>query len=406
MLVRYIFLAVITLIFALLTVYVGRGLISRSAPPRKWRLRLWALLLGAIFVQYFGMAGHHIFPESEGSDWMIWASWLGFVLMGFFALIFLMLVFRDALRLIWFVINKVRKISGRFVNRSVERQTAPADPSRRQFLARGSSLGIVGLSGGLTLLGAGEALGDAKIEKVNVALKNLPQDFEGFRIVQLSDLHVGPTLKRDFVEMAVKRSMSLKPDMIVITGDLADGRVSSLKNDVAPLADLEAPSGKYFVMGNHDYFYEPEVWLEEIERLGFKALLNEGVFVRRNASRLFVAGVNDYDADKFHPDAVHDPLRAAAGAASDDVKILLAHQPRSCFKAAEAGFDLQLSGHTHGGQFFPWKYLVYLQQPYLDGLNRYKNLQVYTNRGTGYWGPPLRLAVPAEISEITVTKAV
>jgi predicted MPP superfamily phosphohydrolase len=182
--------------------------------------------------------------------------------------------------------------------------------------------------------------------------------------------------------------------------------VQRLAPHTEPLGRLRAGDGVYFVTGNHEYYSGALEWIAEVRRLGLNVLMNQHVIVHKGDARLMIAGVADYHAHHFHPEHKSDPQRAAAGApAGIGARVLLAHQPRSATAAAAAGFDLQLSGHTHGGQFFPWNLFVPLQQPFVAGLNRVREMWVYTSRGTGYWGPPKRFGAPSEITLVRLVAA-
>jgi uncharacterized protein len=193
---------------------------------------------------------------------------------------------------------------------------------------------------------------------------------------------------------------ALEPDLVAITGDLVDGSVAELAEHVAPLAQLRSRHGSFFVTGNHEYYSGVHGWVREVQRLGIRVLHNEHVVLRHEGAALVVAGVPDFGGHHFDPQHRSDPAAAIAGAPEGLPRILLAHQPRTAPAAAAAGFDLQLSGHTHGGQFLPWNLFVPLQQPYTAGLHRLEQLWVYVSRGTGYWGPPKRIGAPSEISEL------
>ncbi|HYK83082.1 MAG TPA: metallophosphoesterase [Gemmatimonadales bacterium] len=275
----------------------------------------------------------------------------------------------------------------------------------RAWLGAGTlSFGIVGGAVLVLLVGAWRARRPAVV-RVNVPIAHLPADLEGFRIVQLSDLHVGATLKRDFVERVVTAANGLAPDLIALTGDVADGLPPVLRDEVAPLGRLAAPHGKFFVTGNHEYYWDAPAWVRELERLGFSVLVNAHRVIRHGAARLVLAGVTDHSASRRVPGHASDPRAALVGAPEGDVRVLLAHQPKSAFAARAAGFDLQLSGHTHGGQYFPFNLLVRLFQPFVAGLHRLEQMWLYVSRGTGYWGPPLRLGAPSEITLIQLTRA-
>ncbi|MDB5887500.1 MAG: putative phosphohydrolase, partial [Rhodocyclales bacterium] len=240
---------------------------------------------------------------------------------------------------------------------------------------------------------------------VDVPLRDLPPALEGFTIVQISDLHVGPTIKAAKVEAIVRRVNALGADLIALTGDLVDGSVEELSADIAPLGKLSSRHGSYVVTGNHEYYSGASPWIVEYQRLGMDALMNEHRVVQHAGASLVVAGVTDYTAYQFDVAQRSDPQRALAGSPAGMPRILLAHQPRSAQAAADAGFDLQLSGHTHGGQFWPWNLFVRLQQPYTAGLHRLNQLWIYTSRGTGYWGPPKRFGAPAEITRLRLIAA-
>jgi predicted MPP superfamily phosphohydrolase len=263
-----------------------------------------------------------------------------------------------------------------------------------------SAIAVVALALLATVIGLANARRTAQVVRVDVRLAPLPPALEGFRIVQISDIHVGPTIKSAYLDAIVDRVNALAPDVVAITGDLVDGSVAELAEHVAPLARLRARHGTFFVTGNHEYYSGVHGWVAELQRLGIRVLHNEHVVLQHAGAQLVLAGVPDVSG--HHYDAAHrsDPAAALRGAPADAVKVLLAHQPRSAAAAAQAGFDLQLSGHTHGGQFFPWSLFVPLQQPFTAGLHQLGRMWIYVSRGTGYWGPPKRIGAPSEISEI------
>ena len=262
------------------------------------------------------------------------------------------------------------------------------------------------LTGFVTLTGLGLALRRPRIVHVDIPVANLPKALHGFSIAQISDVHVGPTIKRGFVEKIVAVVNGLKADLIAVTGDLVDGSVQQFSDHTAPLAGLIARHGAYFVTGNHEYYSGERAWTAEIRRLGLHVLKNEHVVLKHDGASLVLAGVTDLSAHHFDGAEHSDPVAALRGAPADaGAKVLLAHQPNSAAAAAGAGFDVQISGHTHGGQFWPWNLFVGLFQPFTAGLYRLKNLWIYVNRGTGYWGPPNRFGVPSEITRIRLVTA-
>jgi len=278
--------------------------------------------------------------------------------------------------------------------------------SWRATAREASALAVPALAVLLTVVGYFNARRRARVRRVDVPIAGLPAALHGFTIAQITDLHVGATIKRGYVDRVVDAVNALSADVIAVTGDLVDGSVRDLSPHTAPLARLSARHGAYFVTGNHEYYSGAPAWTAEIRRLGLTVLENEHVVLRHDAADVVVAGVTDYGAHHYDPALRSDPAAALRGApAGAGVKVLLAHQPRSAFAAAEAGFDLQLSGHTHGGQFLPWNFFVRLQQPFTAGLRRLGSLWVYTSRGTGYWGPPKRLGAPSEITHLRLVPA-
>ena len=260
---------------------------------------------------------------------------------------------------------------------------------------------VVGLGVLATVVGFAGARRRARVVEIEVPLRNLPPALHGFSIAQISDVHVSTTIRRTYVERIVDAVNALKPDMIALTGDFVDGAVIELAPHTAPLQRLYAPHGAFFVTGNHEYYSGANAWATEFRRLGLRVLLNEHAVIEHNGVSLIVAGVTDFSAHHFDPAQRNDPQAALAGAPGNAAaKILLAHQPRSAAAASQAGFDLQLSGHTHGGQFWPWNLFVRFYQPFTAGLHRLNALWVYVSRGTGYWGIPNRFGAPSEITRL------
>jgi predicted MPP superfamily phosphohydrolase len=313
-------------------------------------------------------------------------AWTGMLFMGLFSSLFVLSLLRDvALLLAWGVLALA---PGSFSLDVVSADSAAA-------------VALLGLL--MTLIGFFNARRTAAVVRVDVPIAGLPAELHGFSIAQISDVHVGPTIKRGYLQSIVDVVNRLEADMVAVTGDLVDGTVTELAPHVAPLSGLKSVHGTYFVTGNHEYYSGAHAWIDELKRLGVRVLMNEHVVLRHG---LVLAGVADWSAAHFDRNHRSDPHAALAGAPVDaPVRLLLAHQPRSAVEAHKAGFDLQLSGHTHGGQFWPWNFFVRFQQPFTAGLHRLESLWVYTSRGTGYWGPPKRFGAPSEITYLRLLTA-
>lgn len=264
---------------------------------------------------------------------------------------------------------------------------------------------VIGLAILATVIGFINARGAPTVVNVDIPIDNLPDGLSGFTIAQISDIHVGPTIKENYLNNIVNLVNKLDADLVAITGDLVDGSVEQLSRHTQPLAKLASRYGSFFVLGNHEYYSGAVAWANEISRLGVSVLLNRHEVISHNDAKLVIAGITDYSGRHFVADHVSDPARAIAAAPENSIRILLAHQPRSAIEAEKYGYHLQLSGHTHGGQFWPWNFFVRFQQPFTAGLGRINDMWVYTNRGTGYWGPPKRLGKPSEITLLRLVKA-
>jgi predicted MPP superfamily phosphohydrolase len=268
---------------------------------------------------------------------------------------------------------------------------------------RGSLL-ILGLSLAAMAIGFRGATRVPTVTEVEVPIDGLPRGLHGLKIAQISDLHIGATIRRAFVQKVVNRVNALTPDLIAMTGDIVDGPIDRLMPDFAPLMELKAPLGRYYVTGNHEYYWDAPGWIRSVGESGFSALVNSHAVVEREGHKIVVAGVLDLWATRNGGSEASDPSAALAGAPRDAaLKLLLAHQPKTALASAALGYDLQLSGHTHGGQFVPWTLAVRGIQPFVSGLHRVGKMWVYVNRGTGYWGPPVRLGASSEITLLRLT---
>lgn len=308
-------------------------------------------------------------------------AWAAYVWLGFLFFLFFLLLPLELVRLGAFVAGK------------------PSDPERREFFAR--VLGIFAAAGTVVMGSAGLYYGlrQVPIKRVTVPLAKFPRALSGYTIVQLTDVHVGPTIGRDFIDDLVSRTNALTPDLIAITGDLVDGSVEDLGPLLASVGKLRAKDGVYFVTGNHEYYSGADAWIAHLGKLGIRVLRNEHLAIR-GAEGFDLAGVDDATAHQFGNGHGMDVKRALEGRDPARALVLLAHQPKAIVDAALHGADLQLSGHTHGGQIFPWNVVVKLDQPYVAGLHVHEGTTIYVSCGTGYWGPPMRLGAPAEITRI------
>jgi predicted MPP superfamily phosphohydrolase len=283
----------------------------------------------------------------------------------------------------------------------------PTDPARRLFVARAVAGGAVLAAGGATAFGVRTALGPADIHEVPIRLERLPAALSGLTLAQISDLHVGPTIRDREVRRVVEQTNALRPDLVAITGDLVDGSVSELGAIVAELARLKARYGVVFVTGNHEYYSGAARWVEELKRLGIRVLQNERITVGDAGASLDLAGVDDWREASSFPGGYSGALgRSLSGRDPERSLVLLQHQPRGMDEAVAGGVELQLSGHTHGGQIFPFNFVVAATYPYVAGLYRHPGTkgQIFVSRGTGFWGPPMRIGAPPEIAKIVLTR--
>lgn len=358
--------------------------------PRHRRLAWWGV--AAAYVLALGWQFAYRSSSSRPDEGVFpFIAWPGAVTMGFWGTFLILLLATELLLLVAFAVRKALR-------------SPPLDPSRRAALARGIPTGLLALSGTLTGVGLGQAVRGPALREVDVPVDGLAPGLEGLRIAQISDLHVGPTIHRGYVESVVAQVLAAQPDLIALTGDMADGKPEQLAAHFEPLKKLRAPLGVFYVTGNHEYYWGGEDWIQALRGIGATPLLNEHRVVERRGARLVVGGVTDPAGEKFVDSHRSSPSRALSGAPAADFRLLLAHRPDACDEALAAGFDLQLSGHTHAGQFYPWGFFVARAYRYYKGLNRHARLWVYVNAGTGYWGPPNRFGIPSEVTLLRLSR--
>jgi predicted MPP superfamily phosphohydrolase len=269
---------------------------------------------------------------------------------------------------------------------------------------RGAPL-VVGASLLALAVGLVAAMRGPRVREVEIPIDGLEPALDGLTMVQISDLHVGPTIGRRYVTRVVERALSLAPDLYVLTGDFVDGPVDRLAPHVAPLGALGATGRAWFVMGNHDYYSGPTPWIAHFRELGLRLLLNEHALLERGGARFVLGGVVDPAVRLVDPSQRPRP-DLAVGPPGSLLRVLLAHHPKIAPAAARAGFDLQLSGHTHAGQMFPFTLAVRaVHAPHVAGLSREGRMWVYVSAGTGSWGPPVRFGTRTELTHLRLTRA-
>lgn len=408
-----IFLSVATTVWTLATYYMDRRLVTPLETKRAKRITRGLLWSASALVplNFFLFRAGATFAALKIS---------AYVLMAAFVLLFFLLLARD---LGFGISAKLGWIPGRsrtpessahapeFEPEEVKEADAPADAGRRRFLERATNAAALGATGVTLASGYREATRIPDVVEVEIPIAGLPPALQNYRVAQISDVHVGmPTIHGAWLEGVVAKVNELEADLVAITGDLIDGYVEQLGDRVAPIGDLRGRDGVYFCTGNHEYYWDGPAWVERVRELGVTPLVNEHRLIERGGAKLLIAGATDIRSGGSVPGHLTDPAGAkkdASGAVpAHDLSILLAHQPTSLPAAKAAGYDLQLSGHTHGGQFFPISlFTKLLFHPYDQGLGRDGDTWIYVNRGTGYWGPINRAGVPAEITLLRLVPA-
>ncbi|GEN09948.1 hypothetical protein SAMN05443572_107146 [Myxococcus fulvus] len=279
----------------------------------------------------------------------------------------------------------------------------PIDPERRKFLGRALAGGAALAGGGLASYGHWRAFAPPMVTEVAIRIPKLPRALDGLSIVQLTDIHVGPFIQRRFMDELVRQANALKPDLFAITGDLVDGDVPTLGPSVAALRDLRSRYGSYFVTGNHDYYSGDVEWTTFLQSLDIQSLRNRHVRIGDAGASLDLVGVDDWSGWKRRNQKGYDLDLALQGRDPERAAVLLAHQPANFKVAAERGMDLQISGHTHGGQLVPMTLLINFAWEHVAGLYRHQDSHIYVSRGCGFWGPPMRVGSPPELVKLVLT---
>lgn len=362
---------IVAVVFGLLTYWLHRRLVRATRLPRPWSIVVDAILVVMWALALIGwLTGRVLDPT-----WWRWAAFPG---LAWLATVFYLVIGMGIVALASLALRRWR---------------------HRLTALRAATAVVAVVAVALTGYGLVEAA-RPQVSDVTVALPSLPQEFSGLRIALLTDLHLGPARGAGYAERLVDLTEAQHPDLILLGGDLSDGTVELAGDTLAPLARLSAPLGVYAVSGNHEFYSDDGgTWMDHWESLGITTLRNERVTLQRDGATIELVGIHDYTApEPYEPD-----LPAALdGTERSDFVLLLAHEPRAAGEADGLGVDLQFSGHTHGGQLWPFHYLVRLQQPTLAGLDRIGDTEIFTSRGAGAWGPPVRVGAPPEIVVLTL----
>ncbi|PXY31349.1 metallophosphoesterase [Prauserella muralis] len=393
-------------LIAVVHLYLWKRLVADTTLPRTRARRLGTgVLVALVAIMVAALAlGTSIDPDL--AQWFAWPGYLWLAL--FFYLLLGLLILelpRLALRR-WVRRGEQRETTGAgtaAANGQGEPAEAPAGVSRRLVLARGSAAVAGVAAAGLTGYGMTVALGPPTVTSVTMPLRRLDPRAAGCRIALISDVHLGPITGRAFTERIVRLVNEQRPDLVAIAGDLVDGEVEHLAEAAEPLAGLRSTHGTFFVTGNHEYYSGYEEWVEHVPTLGIRPLRNEHVDIEHNGGVFHLAGINDHTGYQWQD--AGDVGKAVRGRDADRAVVLVAHQPVDVGSAAGHDVDLMLAGHTHGGQLTPFELIVSLQQGAVAGSYQVGGTRMYVTRGAGFWGPPVRVGAPPDITIVELTAA-
>ncbi|MER7333382.1 MULTISPECIES: metallophosphoesterase [unclassified Micromonospora] len=401
------FVATMALITGLIHLYLWKRLVRDTTTPGRWRRIGGITVLVLALLVPATMAG-----TQAGLYWLAWPGYLWLAVM--FYLLVLLVALEVPMAVTKLVLRR-RAVAAEPTAAAPEPALVGAagpadppaadavaqpdhDPARRLLLARGAAI-FAGLTAtGLTGSGIRTALGPPQLDRVQIPLAKLPRSMDGLRIATVSDIHLGPLRGRAHTERIVAAINRLDADIVAVVGDLVDGSVAELGEAAEPLRGLRSRHGSYFVTGNHEYYSGVEEWVQELDRLGLRVMQNERTEIQARGGVLDLAGVNDVTAAGTGLAAPADYVAALGDRDPSRPVVLLAHQPVAAVEAAKFGVDLQLSGHTHGGQMVPFNLLVKLQQPVVSGLGEVDGTKVYVTNGAGFWGPPVRVGAEPQVT--------
>ena len=387
------FVGLILVVFVLVYLYLWKRLVRDPLRPG-WGRRVGGVVAVGVAVL---LPATLIGARTGHAEWLAWPGYMWLALMFYLLVTLLPLeIPRAAVLLLW---RSRRRTAKEEVSVSGAEAAAEAGVERRLVLARGVAIFAGLTAAGVTGYGIKTALGTPQINRWAMPMRKLPRGMDGTRLVVVSDIHLGPLAGTHHVGRIVDLINSVKADIVCVVGDLVDGTVAELGRFATPLADIESRYGAYFVTGNHEYYSGYAPWVEEVARLGVKPLRNERVEI----NGLDLAGVNDLGGAQYGD--APDFAKALGDRDTTRPVVLMAHQPVAARQAAPFGVDLQVSGHTHGGQMAPFNLLVKLQQPVVSGYGDVDGVPVFVTNGAGTWGPPVRVGAPPQVTVIELRSA-
>ncbi|HEX5202680.1 metallophosphoesterase [Paractinoplanes rhizophilus] len=393
-----VFVGLIFVVIGLIHFYLWKRL-ARD-PLRPGRARRVGAILAVVLALL--VPATLIGTRTGHAEWLAWPGYLWLALMFYLLVTLAMLeIPRAAIRLWWRSSAKTKVLEPAGAGAPARTETPAAEEpdekagiERRLLLARGAAIFAGLTAAGITGYGVRTALGPPQLDRWSMPMAKLPRTMDGLRLAVVSDIHLGPLTGTRHVGRIVDLINSVQADIVCVVGDLVDGTVAELGRFATPLADIESRHGAYFVTGNHEYYSGYEPWIEEVTRLGLRPLRNERVEI----DGLDLAGVNDLGGAPF--DDGPDFAKALGDRDASRPVVLMAHQPAAARDAAPFGVDLQLSGHTHGGQMAPFNLLVKLDQPVVSGYGNVDGVPVYVTNGAGFWGPPVRVGAPPQVTVV------